>query len=188
MPRFESAHLLLALLTLAEAGRMGRDALAARTGLGKGAVRTVIGRLKAKGYVDSDASGCHLTPSGGRLSRELGERISSLTPVGEGGPALGSKQVALAVRRSGRGVRAGIEQRDSAIRSGALGATTYLIKGGKFSIPGGSTDCEREFPGPVWGLLRRRIHPSDGDCVILCGAESETAAKLGALSAALTLL
>jgi len=85
-------------------------------------------------------------------------------------------------------VRSGIEQRDSAIRVGAQGATTYAIVRGKFAIPGGSPDCEEDFPGAVWSDLRTELSPREGDALILCGAATGTLAKLGALSAALTLL
>ena len=85
-------------------------------------------------------------------------------------------------------MRSGIEQRDSAIRLNAAGATTYVIRAGKIAIPGGSTDCEKDFPSRVWSTLRAELRPKDGDAVIVCGARDETTAKLGALSAAVALL
>ena len=101
---------------------------------------------------------------------------------------VGRFQVAVAARSSAPSVASGLEQRDSAIRMGAAGATTYVIKEGKFAVPGGSPDCERDFPSETWRKLRAELKPKDGDAVILCGAQDETTAKLGALSAALTLL
>lgn len=84
-------------------------------------------------------------------------------------------------------VKGGLEQRDSAVRAGAAGATTYVMKGGKFTMPAGSLDCEKEFPSPAWENLRTRLKPRKGDSVILCGSDDETSATLGALSVALTL-
>ena len=85
-------------------------------------------------------------------------------------------------------MQSGLEQRDSVIRLNALGATTFVVKDGKFTVPGGSSDSEKEFPSKVWTTLKERLGPKDGDAVVVCGAKDETTAKLGALSAALTLL
>ena len=85
-------------------------------------------------------------------------------------------------------MQTGLEQRDSVIRLNALGATTFVIKDGRFTVPGGSSDAEKEFPSKVWSVLRERLDPKNGDAVVVCGAKDETTAKLGALSAALTLL
>jgi len=100
---------------------------------------------------------------------------------------MGAVQVAVLLRGGGGSVRSGIEQRDSAIGVGAAGATTYVIRGSRFTIPGGSDDCERDFPGKAWGQLKK-LKPRNGDVVILCGSDTQESAKLGALSAALTLL
>jgi hypothetical protein len=89
---------------------------------------------------------------------------------------------------SARNLKAGLEQRDAAVKVGAAGASTYIMKSGKFAIPGGSSDCEKDFPSKVWSVLRQQLSPKSGDAVILCGARDETTAKLGALSAALTLV
>jgi Domain of unknown function (DUF4443) len=187
-PSFEEAHLLLAFLTIGESGAIGRLALASRSGLGEGAVRTVLKKLREEGFVDSNASGSHLTAGGKRVYLSTLKRLSPMIEV-EGSPlTMGRVQVSLAVRDGGRAVRSGIEQRDSAIRVGASGATTYLLKAGKFTVPGGSSDCEKDFPSRTWSVLRRGLRPRDGDSVILCGSESRTSAKLGALAAALTLL
>jgi len=100
---------------------------------------------------------------------------------------MGAAQVAVSVRGAGDAVKSGIEQRDSAISVGAAGATTYVVRGSRFTIPGGSDDCEKDFPSRTWTALRKRLKPKDGDAVILCGSNKEETARLGALSAALTL-
>ena len=119
--------------------------------------------------------------------KHLKETLSDFSAMPGSGLALGRREVALARRGMGRRTRAGIEQRDSAIRVGASGATTFVVRSGRFTIPGGSENCERDFPGPSWARLRRELSPKDGDVVIVCGAENEIFAKLGALGAAVTL-
>jgi len=175
-------------LTIGASGRIGRQALARESGLGEGAARTVLRRLLDCGYVEVDASGAHFTKKGSSVYSRLKGQLSPVVSVGSSRLTVGSWQVAIKVSGSGRTIGNGILQRDSAIVEGASGATTYAIKGSKFTIPGGSQDCERDFPSEVWKLLRKNVSPRSGDAVILCGAQEVIRARLGALSAALTLL
>lgn len=187
-PTFGSAHLLLAFMTVGENGSIGRAALARRCGLGGGAVRTVLKNLRSMGFVASDASGSHLTGKGREALASVRRRLSVAAVRGESGLTIGEVQVAAVVRGARKKVRRGIEQRDSAIRIGASGATTYVIRNGRFTIPGGSADCERDYPSAEWGELRGKLDPAEGDAVVVCGSEEVTSATLGALSASLTLL
>lgn len=51
------------------------------------------------------------------------------------GLTVGKDQFAVMVKKKASRVRSGIEQRDSSIRAGADGATTYVVKGSKFQVP-----------------------------------------------------
>ena len=187
-PSFDRAHLLLTFMVIGSSGTIGRGALAKRVGLGEGAVRTVLKRLRDGRYAQVDASGCHLTASGLSVYRALGRELSDPLRLDDSHLTLGRAQIALVVRGAARLVKKGLEQRDSAVRAGAVGATTYVVKRGKFVIPDGSNDCEADFPGPAWATLRSTLKPREGDAVVLCGSSDETSATLGALSAALTLI
>lgn len=187
-PSFDQAHLLLAFTIIGESGMIGRQALAVQAGLKEGPVRTVIKRLREDGYIEANASGCFLTKPGERVYGALRRRVSPLVLLGGSKLTVGAFQAGLAVRGGGAAIRSGLEQRDSAIKLGAAGATTYVIRGRKFTIPGGSPDCEKDFPSGAWQRLRDALEPRDGDAVILCGAREETTARLGALSAAVTIL
>lgn len=187
-PTFERVHLLLAFLTIGESGGIGRHSLAARVGLGEGAVRTVLKRLREGGFANTDASGCHLTRGGQEAYSALIKKLSPMTAIEGSRLTMGAAQVAVSVRGGGGAVKSGIEQRDSAIGLGAAGATTYIVRGPRFTIPGGSDDCEKDFPSRSWKALREQLRPKDGDAVILCGSDKEETARLGALAAALTLL
>ncbi|MBI3859663.1 MAG: hypothetical protein HY296_05415 [Thaumarchaeota archaeon] len=186
-PTFDTTHLILAVLTVGEEGSIGRGALAEKLGLGEGAIRTVLKKLRDSGYIDANASGCYLTAKGRQVDRVLGRSLSRLADIGESDLTVGKNQVALAVRGKGKSVGTGIEQRDSAVKAGASGTTTYVVGGGKFTVPGGSKDCEADFPGPVWKDLRRELEPRNGDAIILSGSDDIKKARLGALAAALTL-
>ena len=167
---------------------IGRQSLAVRSGLGEGAVRTVIKKLREDGYAGTTASGCYLTAAGKRVYRSIQKRFSPIVSLEGSKLTVGDSQVGMAVRGAARNLKAGLEQRDAAVKVGATGASTYVMKSGKFAIPGGSSDCERDFPSRAWPLLRVKLSPKNGDTVTLCGARDETTAMLGALSAALTLV
>lgn len=185
---FDRSQFILTFLTIGDSKRIGRQALAEKAGLGDGAVRTVLKRLRDGGYADASASGSFLTQSGMAAYGGLRKKITPVVEISRSQLSPGKHQAALAVRKAGPGVRVGIELRDAAIRTGAAGATTYVIRSGKFAIPGGSGDCEREFPSPAWRVLRSDLHPREGDAVIVCGSDTRFGAILGALSAALALL
>jgi len=185
-PSFSAPHLVLIFLTIADGTYVGRAALAQRANLGEGAGRTILKKLRDAGYVDAVRAGCYLTKSGSRVAASL--RITmSLVDVPRSDLSMGRCQTALILRGAGMKVKSGLEQRDSAIKIGASGATTYLMKSGRFTIPGGSGDCEKDYPSTAWTTLRKELTPRNGDAVVLCGAEGEVSARLGAIAAALTL-
>jgi hypothetical protein len=186
-PSFGRAHALLAFMTIAASGTIGRKALAESSGLGEGSIRTVLKKFRQGRYVTTNPLGCHLTDSGKELYESISKKLTFILPLQNSKFTVGASQVAVLVRSGASSVGSGIDQRDSAVQVGAAGATTYVIKSGRFAVPGGSPDCERDFPGGPWSALRDGLKPRNGDAVILCGARDETTAKLGALSAALTL-
>lgn len=187
-PSYTPAHLLRAILTIGEKVTVGRQALAVEIGLGEGAIRTIIKKLKHEGYLRTGASGCSLTKKGAGLYRQLRSTISKSLLLDSTPLTVGSKQVAILIRGAVKKVRGGIEQRDAAVKAGASGATTYTLIRSKFQISGGSEDCERDFPSAAWEKLRKALRPHNGDIVILCGSRDYKTSEVGALSAALTLL
>jgi hypothetical protein len=187
-PSFSASHVILVFLTIAGSNYIGRQPLAERANLGKGAIRTILKKLRDQGYVGAIKAGCYLTPSGESLAKSIGAQIRMAETIPRSGLTVGRYHSALVLRSAGAKVKSGIEQRDSAIRTGASGATTYVMKGGRFTIPGESVDCEKEFPSEAWPSLKAGLKPKNGDAVILCGAEDQVSARLGALAAAITLL
>ena len=175
-------------MTVAREPGIGRQALSENTGLGQGSIRTILKDLRRAGYLASDIQGCHLTEAGSRLYAEIARRLVGPLSLKATSLTVGSTQSAILIRSTGSPIGIGIEQRDSAVRVGADGATTYVIRSGKFNIPGGSKDCEKDYPGFVWSTLRKGLEPKNGDAVIVCGASDGNTARLGVLSAALTLL
>lgn len=187
-PGFGREHVVLAFLILGGSDAVGRQALAVGTGVGEGSMRTILKKLRQAGLVKVGPAGIQFTEAGRRSYQAVLKRV--VPPITLRGSTLtvGKSHAATLMRSSGGAISSGIQQRDASVRAGAEGAITYVLKADKFTVPGGSSDCESDFPGGVWGVLRRDLNPKNGDAVILCGAKDETTAKLGALSAALTLL
>ena len=164
---------------------IGRERLAKNLGIGNGAVRTLIKRLDRMDLIERGKGGCRLTKKGQGVFRTLNARIK----IGEinGGPLSTDRFTETILIRGGAiAVKIGLEQRDAAIREGATGATTLIYKSGKFVIPGGSRDCEQDFPNLLWDKLRTGLKPVDGDLIIICSGSSKQIASKGAFSIAWT--
>jgi len=173
-----------ALLELGVDG-IGRERLAKNLGIGNGAVRTLIKRLERIGLIERGRAGCRLTKEGQSVFSALTARIK----IGEntGGPLSTDRYTETILIRGGAvSIKIGLEQRDAAIKEGATGATSLVLKSGKFVIPGGSSDCEKDFPDRLWEKLRTGLKPLDGDLIIICSGSSKQIASKGAFSIAWT--
>jgi hypothetical protein len=186
-PGFGREHVVLAFLILGASKSLGRQALASGISIGEGSMRTILKKLRQAGLVEVDPAGIQLTRAGVRSYQGILKKM--VPPVTLRGSTLtvGRSQAGVDMRSSGDAISSGIQQRDAAVRAGAEGATSYVLRAGKFTVPGGSSDCEKDFPSGTWGVLREELDPHNGDAIIVCGAGDETRAKLGALAAALSL-
>jgi hypothetical protein len=104
-------------------------------------------------------------------------------PVEIEGLTLGKHNCAVLVKGLADTVKLGCEQRDEAVRAGAIGATTLVVRNGKIVFPGDDDYPDQEMLSP----LRRLFEVEDGDLVIIGSAFSYEAAEKGAVSAALSM-
>jgi hypothetical protein len=82
-------------------------------------------------------------------------------------------------------IKSGIEQRDAAVKTGALGATTLLYIDRKFVIPLTGYDSLRN-EIRIYKLLVASLIPESGDVIIVGSDESDPrTAELASKSAAL---
>ncbi len=184
-PTFSKLHAYKAMAVLGERN-LGRNALSKEIGIGSGAVRTLIAKLKKMNLITVEKIGCQLTTKGESTRKEMLLQIPTSKPIDAGRLSVGKFDHAVIVKGAAKRVRAGIEQRDAAIVQGAKGATTIIFKNGKFSLSD-SMDCEKDFPDKVWKALKG-LRPKDGDAIIVSSSETAQKAEYGALAAAWTLL
>jgi hypothetical protein len=183
---FSEVHVLRAILAIGTSGAVGRGRLGSLVGLGQGEVRTLIKRMKEKDLIIIQPDGCKLSRKGEREFQKLKEKIPWSSKVRAKSLGIGDRCSAVLVRGAARNVRKGIEQRDAAIRVGAIGAFTAVFTKGRFTLPDDGTDCERDGPRELWSAARS-AGPQEGDVLIVVGAGSDEAAEIGTLAAALTL-
>src|SRR5437899_6709573 len=169
---FSEVHVLRAILAIGTSGAVGRGKLGSIVGLGQGEVRTLIKRMKENDLIVIQPDGCKLSRKGEREFHKLREKIPWSSEVRAKSLGIGDKCSAVLVRGAATNVKKGIEQRDAAIKAGALGAFTAVFAKGRFTLPGEGTDCEKDGPRDLWSAARS-AGPNEGDVLVVVGADSE---------------
>jgi len=186
-PTFIVFDVLKALEIVAEFGLIGRGSLSEKLGLGEGATRTLISRLTKAHLITSTRNGCILTEKGKKLWEQFKISIPHKLKIKDNELTFAEYNVAILIKNRAEKVNIALEQRDAAVRAGALGATTLVYSGGKLALPTMSTDISKDYP-KAFRQIMQLMNPSDNDVVIVsCGATLKTA-EYGALAAAWTLL
>lgn len=182
---FGLVHVFTALQSIGSKGITSRNALCRALVLGEGTVKTIVKHLKMQGLIETSNRGTEMTAKGKGIYEGLLSAIPAEMSLPKCSVSLSRFNYAVLVREFGFAVGLGIEQRDAAIKMGAIGATTLLFKDNKFVMPASSNDSlkkERE----VRRMLVEKLNPRDGDVIIIGSSDSnEKTAELGAKNAAL---
>ena len=185
-PYFIEAHIVKALMIISRKP-VGRMNLAKALGLGEGSIRTLVKHLEKAGLIETSREGIILTSSGQKLVSKMKSRISEIIDIPKSALTVGAFNVALVVRGAADSVKAGLEQRDAAIKVGAQGATTLIFSHGRLSMPLTNEDVFRELP-KVREMIISKLTPKEDDIVVIGSAGDELTAELGAIAAALETL
>ena len=185
---FDMAHIFKALQIIEDRGHASRTLLCQELNLGEGAVRTLIKHLKMKELIETSNAGTKMSDKGKKFFAE----ILSCLPKGCSLPkcsiALGKYNYVVLLKQLSFAIKSGIEQRDSAIKMGALGATTMLFKEGKFVMPDSNYDSVKKEPA-IHELLMKKLEPVEGDVIIIGSDDiNRQTAELAAKNAALLTL
>ena len=181
---FDVVHVFAALQLMEKSGKTSRDSLCDSLALGEGTIKTLVKHLKMHGLAQTSNGGTKMTTKGIGICRGLLEAMPAEMSLPKCSVALGRFSYAVLVREFGFAVRSGIEQRDAAIKTGAIGATTLVFKDGKFVMPATTQDSLKKNPA-VRKMVIENLKPQEGDVIIIGSAESEKTAELAAKNAAL---
>jgi len=187
-PSFTEVHVIKALEIIGRGGAVGRIRLSKELGLGEGVTRTLVRHLKNEGMIKVSRSGITLSKYGEKLFSDLRSRISEEVEVSPSPLTVGSFNVAVLVRDAASVVKTGLEQRDTAIKAGALGATTLIFSRNRLTMP--LAEKEDVFKGisSIHQTLISKLNPKENDVIIIGSGENKRLAELGAKMAALELL
>jgi hypothetical protein len=188
MLSFELVHIFKVFQLLNKNEHVSRTLLCQELSLGEGSVRTLVKHLKMQNLVKSTNAGTRLTEKGRALASELLQSIPSEASMPKCSIALGKFNYVVLLRNYGFAIKSGIEQRDAAIKMGALGATTLLCKDHKFIMPGAYNNNKDslQIEPLITSLLIDKLKPEDND-VIIIGSDNESLriAEFAAKNAAL---
>ena len=187
MLSFELVHIFKVFQLLDKNDHVSRTLLCQELALGEGSIRTLVKHLKMQNLIKSTNGGTRLTQKGKALSSELFQSIPSEANMPKCSIALGKFNYVVLLKNYSFAIRSGIEQRDAAIKMGALGATTLLYKEHKFVMPGAYNNKDSlQKESYIANLLIDKLKPEDND-VIIIGSDNKNLriAEVGAKNAAL---
>ncbi|MBV9179487.1 MAG: hypothetical protein JO297_20860 [Nitrososphaeraceae archaeon] len=190
MLSFELVHIFKVFQLLDKNEHVSRTLLCQELALGEGSVRTLLKHLKMQNLVKSTNGGTRLTEKGKALSSELLHSMPSETIISKCSIALGKFNYVVLLRNYAFAIKSGLEQRDAAIKMGALGATTMIYKDNKITMPGAYGNNNNNFlqeeEPHVTNLLIEKLKPEEND-VIIIGSDNESLriAEFAAKNAAL---
>ena len=186
-PSFTEAHVIKALEIIDDRETVGRIRLSKELGLGEGVTRTLVKHLQSEEVIKISKYGIALLDYGKKLFSDLKSKIGGGVEVQPTPLTVGSFNFAVLVRDIAHRVKRGIEQRDTAIKAGALGATTLIFSRNKLTMPPSEEDVFKGIPS-IHDMLVSKLGPKENDVIIVGSGENKTSAEIGAKMAALKLL
>jgi hypothetical protein len=183
-PSYIGVHVIKALEIIDAEKTVGRLRLSKALGLGEGVTRTLIKHLKREKLIDISKAGVSFTEYGEKIFQDFRSKIGKKIEIPESSLTLGSFNVAILGRNLAQLVNDGLEQRDAAIKVGALGATTLIFKDNHLIMPK-ETSIQTN---PLYRLLISRLNPDENDVIIIGSGNDYPTAEFGAMTAMYELL
>jgi hypothetical protein len=135
--------------------------------------------------IETSRIGTKMSVKGNRIFSHILSSVPGECVLPKCSVALGKYNYAVLLKQLSFAVKSGIEQRDAAIKMGALGATTLFYMNEKFVIPGTRYDALRREP-QIRQLLVHKLRPELRDVVIIGSDDTDQRiAELAAKNAAL---
>jgi hypothetical protein len=164
--------------------RISRSLLIKELDLGEGSIKTLVKHMKMSGLVENSNGGMWFTNKGKSAYAKLHDAIPNEADIGKCSITLGKFNHAVLVKNLAYGIRSGIEQRDEAIKSGAIGATTLIFRNGSLLMPSTREDLLRK-DLKLHSLIIKKLQPEENDVIIIGSSDEKKTAEMAAKSAAL---
>jgi len=184
---FTLFHIFCALECLAQ-GPFGRNKLADKLGVGDGAIRTIINRLKAAELISNTKEGCVLTRSGQEVWHQVEQVFPKRSEIPKTEITPSEFNYGFLIKDHGDSVKSGIDQRDAAIIAGAKRAIVLIVKQGHLHVASVDQCIEEKYTEAAAEILKRITPQNSKDVIIIAGAETPLKAKTGAFAAAWSLM
>ena len=181
IPKFGDYHIWKTLYCIAGNSPLGRKSLSAMLNIGEGSTRTILNMLQEDGLIVVNKNGVYLTKEGAEIWKSVKMDIHHIH-VPE--LTIGKNDCAVRVPGLAGNVKFGCEERDIAIKTGAVGATTLVCSNGVLIFPGSYYPVDQK----VENALRGHLGITDGDAIIIGTAPEAKMAELGAVTAGLELM
>lgn len=181
---YDPAHVLKSLQLASQSDKISRTLLQEELDLGEGSIKTLVKHLKMQELVETSNAGMWMTTKGKNLYNKISETISAEMDLTICSVTLGKFNHAILVKDIGDEITTGIEQRDAAIKVGAIGATTLIFHDGKFLMPDRKQDSLRRDIKLKENIIET-LQPQENDVIIIASSENKKNADIAAKSAAL---
>lgn len=184
MLSFDLVHVFKTMQMMDENKKIGRSLMMQELGLGEGSVKTIVKHMKISGLVENSNAGMWLTNKGKSIYTKLHILIPKEMDIPKCSVALGKFNHAVLLKDMAYNIRSGIEQRDTAIKAGAVGATTLVFRNERLVLPGTGEDLMRN-DQKIYLQIIEKMRPEENDVVIIGSSQSKKIAEMAAKSAAL---
>ncbi|MDR2708102.1 MAG: DUF4443 domain-containing protein [Nitrososphaerota archaeon] len=184
---FTLFHIFCALEYLSRE-TLGRNKLADKLGIGDGAIRTIINRLKSAELISTTKEGCVLTQSGQEVWRQFEQVFPKRSEMPKTEITPSEFNYGFMIRNHGDSIKSGIDQRDAAIIAGAKRAIVLIAKQSHLHVASVDQCIEKEYEDAAAEILKKIAPQNDKDVIIIAGAETPLKAKTGAFAAAWSLI
>lgn len=181
IPKFEDYHVWKTLYCINKSSPLGRKSLAALLNIGEGSTRTILNMLQEDGLIAINKNGVTLTKEGSEAWNSITMDIKA---ININDLTIGDNDCAVRVPGVASNVKFGCEERDVAIKTGAIGATTLVCSNGVLIFPGSHYPVDQR----VERALRSCFDINDSDVIIIGTAATPEKAELGAVTAGIELL
>jgi len=178
---FGLGHVFMALYYIDENVRMSRENLGIRLGLGGGAVKSLVSKLRESSLVRTLKGGNILSDEGLKIVRGLRSVIPAISEISVRNLSTGKTNVAAIIRGVDRKSLDPIAIRDDVIRAGGTGATTMFFDGNSIKVPSVYDDLATISSIDVKTLTELKLRKDD--IVVIAGGTNQQVASVACATA-----